>query len=31
MNGKVLLKIIVGDIDIELWFKEVFKVCRNFI
>lgn len=28
---QVLFIILVGDLDIELWLKEVLKVCRNFI
>jgi len=30
-NGKVLLTTSHGDIEIELWSKEVPKACRNFV
>ncbi|KAM8793346.1 LOW QUALITY PROTEIN: spliceosome-associated protein CWC27 homolog [Eudromia elegans] len=30
-NGKVLLRTMAGDIDIELWSKEAPKACRNFL
>lgn len=30
-NGKVLLTTSHGDLEIELWAKEVPKACRNFV
>ena len=30
-NGKVILHTTHGDIEIELWTKEIPKACRNFI
>lgn len=30
-KGKVVLKTSLGDLDIELWPKEIPKACRNFV
>ena len=31
MNRQVLLKTTFGDIDVELWSKEMPLACRNFV